>query len=304
MKGLDARACGLGRVPPPAARPPSRHARSPPFEHGHVVVPEVAQQPPEPGGPALAGLVVGDHGGVGRDPGAARRGLEVLGGAAAGGARRPRVAPPGRGPDPGSAAPGMCPSSQSRSPAPGSPRRKRQSTTRSAGDPRRSRSQATSRSGPLVMAGLAYGHAGDGAPRRGRAASRGGAAPPAARRRGAAARGERLRRLPHRPPHRRRRAARPQAAARARPPDRRDRRGGRRALRRGRPGRGAVAGVDRRQLPLLPRRAREPLRPGRVHGLRARRRLCAVRSGRRALLLPASPTAIPTCRPHRFCARA
>ena len=29
-----------------------------------------------------------------------------------------------------------------------------------------------------------------------------------------------------------------------------------------------------------------------------------VRSGRRALLLPASPTAIPTCRPRRFCARA
>ena len=72
-----------------------------------------------------------------------------------------------------------------------------------------------------------------------------------------------VRRLPHRPARRRRRAPRAEAAARARPPDRGPGDGarrGRRALRARRPGRRAVARLDRRHLPLLHERAREPLR--------------------------------------------
>ena len=70
----------------------------------------------------------------------------------------------------------------------------------------------------------------------------------------------RLRRLPHRPARGRRGAARPEAAARAGPPDRRpvcSRAGERFAP--GRPRRRAVARLDLRRVPLLPRRGRENL---------------------------------------------
>ena len=72
-----------------------------------------------------------------------------------------------------------------------------------------------------------------------------------------------------------------EAAARARPPDRRRRTGAT-----ARRPRRAVARLDVRHLPLLPVRAREPLRRGALHRLRPRRRLRGVRGRRRALLLP------------------
>ena len=52
------RRCGhAGRAP----------AAQPAVEHRHVLVAEMPQQPPEPGGAALAGLVVGDHARAGAD---------------------------------------------------------------------------------------------------------------------------------------------------------------------------------------------------------------------------------------------
>ena len=146
--------------------------------------------------------------------------------------------------------------------------------------------------GPLVHVGLAYGHEGDGAPRGGRAASRGGAAAPGTGGRRGAARGRGLRGLPDRPAHPRRRARRSPAAARARPPDRGHGGGGGRDSRARRAGRGALARLDRRNLWLLPQRTGEPLRQRGVHRLRPRRRLRAARGGRRAIL-PSAPGRLP-----------
>ena len=97
----------------------------------------------------------------------------------------------------------------------------------------------------------------------------------------------RVRRLPDRSPHPRRRAAGAQAAARPRPPDRRHRRSRGGAVRAGRARRRPVARLDVRRVPLLPQRAREPLRPRPLHRLHARRRLR--RGGRgRCPLLPSA----------------
>ena len=54
----------------------------------------------------------------------------------------------------------------------------------------------------------------------------------------------------------------------------------------GDPGRRALARLDLRRVPLLPERAREPLRPRSLHRLRRRRRLRRAGGRRRALLLP------------------
>ena len=109
-----------------------------------------------------------------------------------------------------------------------------------------------------------------------------------------------LRRLPHRPAHPGGRAAAAPLARRARPPDRRrgrgararrragraGRRAGRAAARRRRPRRRAVAAPDRRDLPLLPPRAGEPLRARALHRLGRRRRLRRVRGGAGRVRLP------------------
>ena len=81
-----------------------------------------------------------------------------------------------------------------------------------------------------------------------------------------------------------------EAAARPRSPDRRHRgRGGR--VRRGRARGRAVARLDVRRVPLLPLRAREPVRPSPLHRLHARRRLRrgAVADARYCLPLPDGP---------------
>ena len=185
------------------------------------VVAEVAQQPPEAGGAALAGLVVGDHAHARADPGAPGGGLEAVGRrqrmpAAARRAGRDRSRSTSR-----TAAPGMWPSRQARSPAPGSPSTKRQSTTTRPGSPRWSRSQPGSTSGPKLMARSLHAcvrwSSTLPAPRCGAAELRGAGAGAG----GGAARGGGLRRLPDGPAHRRRRARPAQAAARARAPDRR-----------------------------------------------------------------------------------
>ena len=76
------------------------------------------------------------------------------------------------------------------------------------------------------------------------------------------------------------------AAGRPRPPDRRHgaRRGGRRGPRAGRARRGPVARLDRRHVPVLHARAREPLRARALHRPGPRRRLRRARGRRRALL--------------------
>ena len=102
-----------------AAPPASRQARRPPSRTADRVVAEVAQQPPEAGGAALARLVVGHHPRARADAGAAGGGLEaVRRRAAGGGRRRPGAADRSRSRS-RTAAPGMWPSRQARSPAPG-----------------------------------------------------------------------------------------------------------------------------------------------------------------------------------------
>ena len=82
--------------------------------------------------------------------------------------------------------------------------------------------------------------------------------------------------MPHRSPRGRRRAPGSEAADRSGTRDRRshcgDRRGCPRACRR-RARRHSLARLDLRHLPVLPRRAREPVRPTAVHRLHPRRRL-------------------------------
>ena len=90
----------------------------------------------------------------------------------------------------------------------------------------------------------------------------------------------RLRRLPHRPAPARRGDRGHQAAGRARPSDRR-------ADRRRPPRRRALARLDRRRVPLLPERPREPVRRRALHRPRHRRRLRRADRRRRALLPPA-----------------
>ena len=108
-----------------------------------------------------------------------------------------------------------------------------------------------------------------------------------------------LRRLPHRPAHRRRRADRPEAAARAGPPDRRACAARRRAARARRACRRSLARLDRRRVPVLPQRPREPLRP------RASSRATAATAASPSWRWPTSASAsrfrraTPTSRPRR-----
>ncbi len=64
---------------------------------------------------------------------------------------------------------------------------------------------------------------------------------------------------------------------------------GRRSLQGRRPGRRAVARLDLRRVRVLPRRPRKPLRPGPLHRLPDRRRLCRADRRRSALLLRPRP---------------
>ena len=105
----------------------------PPSRIADAVVAEVPQQPPQPRGAALAGLVVGDDGRAVVDAGAARGGLEVARAPAAGDGRARRAASRGRSRRRGTPRRGSAPCATRRSPAPGSPSFQRQSTTTRSG---------------------------------------------------------------------------------------------------------------------------------------------------------------------------
>src|SRR3954468_23910023 len=131
-----------------------------------------------------------------------------------------------------------------------------------------------------LTAGHCGGDGGDG-PRRPRAsAAPRAAARPGGRAGSAPAPRPGVRGLPHGPARAGWGSARLPSAGRARASDRRRRRGDGRATRR------AMAGLDVRHVPVLPQRAREPVRAGTLHRLRHRRRLRGLRGGRRALLPP------------------
>ena len=82
---------------PAANGPPRAPAAQAAVEHGHPLVAEVAQEPPEAGRAALGGLVVGDDEGVGADAGPAGGRLERPPARAAGGARARRAPARARG---------------------------------------------------------------------------------------------------------------------------------------------------------------------------------------------------------------
>ena len=124
----------------------------------------------------------------------------------------------------------------------------------------------------------------------------------------AAAAGARLRGVPHRPARHRGgpagAPARSDAGPRGGRRGGRDRAGQRGRLRHRRPGRGGLAALHRRHLPLLRARRGEPLPVVRIHRLGRGRRLCRVPDCSRGVRAPAAARGTPTSSSRRCCARA